>query len=60
MGGIDSILHRRALEGRIAELPALHPDLTYFALLPYLDHERALAVAATSTASRAGTGSFRR
>ncbi len=45
VGGIASILHRRALEGRIAELPALHADLTYFALLPYLDHERALAVA---------------
>ena len=24
VGGIASILHRRALEGRIAELPALH------------------------------------
>jgi len=59
VGGIASILHRRALEGRTAELPALHADLTYFALLPYLDHERALAVAATSTASRAGTGWFR-
>jgi len=45
VGGIASILHRRVLEGDIAELPALHRDLTYFALLPYLDHERALAVA---------------
>jgi AcrR family transcriptional regulator len=61
VGGIASILHRRALEGRVAELPSLTPDLTYFALLPYLDHERALEIAnATSTGWRAGTGWFRR
>ncbi len=45
IGGIASIVHRRVLQGDTAELPALHADLTYFALLPYLDHERALAVA---------------
>jgi AcrR family transcriptional regulator len=45
VGGIVSILHRRVLGGESAELTLLHPDLTYFALLPYLDHERALAVA---------------
>jgi AcrR family transcriptional regulator len=45
VGGIASILHRRVLQGDTAELPGLHADLTYFALLPYLDHERALAVA---------------
>ncbi len=28
--------------------PELHADLTYFALLPYLDHERALSVARAS------------
>jgi AcrR family transcriptional regulator len=50
VGGIASILQRRVLQGDTAELPGLHADLTYFALLPYLDHERALAVAATSTA----------
>jgi len=61
MGGIASILHRRVLEGRVAELPSLAPDLTYFALLPYLDHERALEIAnTTSTGWRAGTGWFRR
>jgi AcrR family transcriptional regulator len=61
VGGIASILHRRAIEGRTAELPSLAPDLTYFALLPYLDHERALEIAnATSTEWRAGTGWFRR
>jgi AcrR family transcriptional regulator len=61
VGGIASILHRRALEGRIGELPSLASDLTYFALLPYLNHERALEVAnATSTGWRAGTGWFRR
>lgn len=57
VGGIASILHRRALEGRIAELPSLAPDLTYLALLPYIDHERALEIAkSTSTGWRAGTG----
>jgi AcrR family transcriptional regulator len=45
VGGILSILHRRVLQGDTVALPALHADLTYFALLPYLDHERALAVA---------------
>lgn len=45
VGGIASILQRRALEGDTASLPALHRDLTYFALLPYLDHDRAMEVA---------------
>lgn len=45
VGGIASILHHRVLQENTAELPALHADLTYFALLPYLDHERAMAVA---------------
>jgi AcrR family transcriptional regulator len=45
VGGIASILHRRVLQANTAELPALHADLTYFALLPYLEHERAMAVA---------------
>lgn len=45
VGGIASIVHRRVLQGDTAELPALHPDLTYFALLPYLDHERAMTAA---------------
>lgn len=43
VGGIASILHRRVLQGETASLPALHGDLAYFALLPYLDEERALA-----------------
>jgi AcrR family transcriptional regulator len=45
VGGINAIVYRRVLEGSTADLPALHADLTYFALLPYLDHERALVVA---------------
>jgi AcrR family transcriptional regulator len=45
VGGIVSILHRRALQGETAELGDLSADLTYFALLPYLEHERALAEA---------------
>jgi AcrR family transcriptional regulator len=43
VGGVTSILHRRVLQGDTARLPALRADLTYFALLPYLDHEHALA-----------------
>lgn len=45
VGGVLSILHRRVLQGEVDGLSALQDDLTYFALLPYLDHERALAVA---------------
>lgn len=45
VGGIISILHRRVLQGDTDEVLDLHADLTYFALLPYLDHERALAAA---------------
>ncbi|HEY2282022.1 MAG TPA: TetR/AcrR family transcriptional regulator [Solirubrobacteraceae bacterium] len=50
VGGIASILHRRVLEGRTSELPGLLPDLLYFALMPYLGHERALTVSATASA----------
>jgi AcrR family transcriptional regulator len=61
VGGIASILHRRTLDGRVAELPSLAPDLTYFALLPYLGHEGALeSAAATSTEWRAGIDWFPR
>jgi AcrR family transcriptional regulator len=49
VGGIVSILQRRVLQGNIAELPELHADLTYFALLPYLNHELALSVARPRT-----------
>jgi AcrR family transcriptional regulator len=45
VGGIIAILHRHVLEGDAAELPALLPDLLYFALSPYLGHDRAMAAA---------------
>ncbi len=45
VGGIASIVHRRVLQGETATLPSLHADLTYFALLPYLDQEGAIAAA---------------
>jgi AcrR family transcriptional regulator len=51
VGGIASIVHRRVLEGRTAELPALLPDLLYFALLPYLGQERAIAAAGLGVAA---------
>jgi len=50
VGGIVSILHRRVLEDHTSELPALLSDLSYFALLPYLGHERALAAAESVSA----------
>jgi AcrR family transcriptional regulator len=50
VGGIAAILHRRVLEGRTAELPALLPDLVYFALMPYLGHHRALRAAGLAPA----------
>lgn len=50
VGGIASILHRRVLEGRTSELPALLPDLVYFALMPYLGHDRALAASEAASA----------
>jgi AcrR family transcriptional regulator len=50
VGGIASIVHRRVLESHTAELPALLPDLLYFALMPYLGHERALAEAGFASA----------
>jgi AcrR family transcriptional regulator len=51
VGGIAAIVHRRVLEGHTAELPALLPDLLYFALMPYLGHHRALAAAGLSAAA---------
>jgi AcrR family transcriptional regulator len=45
VGGIAAIVHRRVLQGETEQLPGLHADLTYFALLPYLNHEQALSVA---------------
>jgi AcrR family transcriptional regulator len=50
VGGIASILHRRVLDGNTAVLPTLLPDLLYFALMPYLGHEPALAAAAAASA----------
>jgi AcrR family transcriptional regulator len=45
VGGVVSILQRRALEDRTGELPRLVGDLAYFVLLPYLGHHRALVAA---------------
>jgi AcrR family transcriptional regulator len=46
VGGIAGIVHTRVLEEDTAELPELLGELLYFALMPYLGHERALAAAA--------------
>jgi AcrR family transcriptional regulator len=51
VGGIAAIVHRRVLEGHTAELPALLPDLLYFALMPYLGHHHALSAAGLSAAA---------
>lgn len=49
VGGIAGIIHKRVLERRTEELPALLPELLYFALMPYLGHERALSAAELGT-----------
>lgn len=51
VGGIASILHRRALQGEVAQLPALLPDLIYFVLLPFLDQSEAMSAAELRTAA---------
>jgi len=51
VGGISAILHRRILEGDTSQLPALLPDLLYFALMPYRGHEYALAAYESAAAS---------
>jgi AcrR family transcriptional regulator len=43
VGGIYEVVYTRVLRGEIRELPALLPDLTYSALLPYLGPEAAAA-----------------
>ncbi|HYM45867.1 MAG TPA: TetR/AcrR family transcriptional regulator [Solirubrobacteraceae bacterium] len=53
VGGIAAILHRHVLEGHTAELPALLPDLLYFALMPYVGHERALDAAGADSSAAA-------
>lgn len=44
VGGIASIVHRRVLEGRTAELPSLLGELTFFALMPFLGNDHALEI----------------
>ncbi len=48
VGGIASIVHRRVLEDRTAELPSLLGELGFFALMPFLGHSRAMKVAGLS------------
>jgi AcrR family transcriptional regulator len=43
VGGIYETLFRRISDGRVAELPSLHPDLIEAALLPYLGAPAAAA-----------------
>ena len=43
VGGIYEVVYTRVLRGEIRDLPALVPDLTYAALLPYLGPEVAAA-----------------
>jgi AcrR family transcriptional regulator len=43
VGGIYEVVYSRVLAGQIRELPALLPDLTYSALLPYIGPEAAAA-----------------
>jgi AcrR family transcriptional regulator len=45
VGGIAATVARRVLAGDVAQLHSLLPDLTYFALVPYVGHATARAVA---------------
>ncbi len=45
MGGIWQVLHRYIERGAIAELPEAAPQLTYFALAPFLGAQAAAEVA---------------
>jgi len=45
IGGIVQTLYMRVLEGRISTLHELDGELLYFALVPFLGHDRALQVA---------------
>jgi AcrR family transcriptional regulator len=51
VGGIVAIVHRQILEERTAELPLLLGELLYFALLPYLGHDRALCASGMNVAA---------
>ena len=53
VGGIAAIVHRQVLEERTAELPLLLGELLYFALLPYLGHDRALCASGLDAAASA-------
>jgi AcrR family transcriptional regulator len=41
VGGIYEIVYSRVLQGKVAELPALLPDLAYSMMLPYVGHVEA-------------------
>ena len=45
VGGVYEVIFRRIAAGRVADLPALVPDLIEFALLPYVGAEAAADVA---------------
>lgn len=49
IGGVGQALYLRVLEGNIAALSESLDDLLYFALVPFLGHDRALEVAFTSS-----------
>ncbi|HWX51965.1 MAG TPA: TetR/AcrR family transcriptional regulator [Solirubrobacteraceae bacterium] len=51
-GGIWQVLHHYIATGRIAELPALAPQISYFALTPFLGAEKAAETALRSPAAR--------
>lgn len=51
VGGIYEALYAQILEGDIAALPELVPDLLYCALVPYLGHRRAMAASKAERAN---------
>jgi AcrR family transcriptional regulator len=48
VGGIALLIARRVIAGKTVQLPSLLPDLTRFALTPYIGADEAAAVAAST------------
>ena len=52
VGGAAALIFEQVRAGRAGELRALHPELLYFVLLPYVGHERAFAEVAAARGRR--------
>jgi AcrR family transcriptional regulator len=51
VGGIASVVQRTVAQGEAASLRSLLPDLVYYALVPYVGHSEAMAMAANPSSA---------